>query len=174
MALDAPVAHAEWSLGADTGIGLFYPDNEKRITSLAVGSGPGGLLFQPGFRFTTKGRSHQEVALSVGVSSVAGGSSSFHSIQAMLSWQINLGSGYMIRPFVAPGAGVVSAGVDGNDETVPVFGLGIGLRRWMSHRHGAARYELHVARQLERQGEFGPTVPGITSVELRAGFELWN
>jgi hypothetical protein len=158
-----------FTLGADLGLSFLHSTQggEDR-TVLAWPSNVSSYL--PGFRIgILAGRSMEhQVCLKTGFISISDGGS-FHIMSFTGNYQYAFPMEGTVSPYLTAGLGLINVGGDGEGETTPMYGGGVGARFLVAESHGA----LHVEARFDHVSEGNTTIDSANIVSIQFGFDLW-
>ena len=161
---------ATWSIGSHLGLGRLK--GLKGGGASTVLAWPSNALgYQPALRigFGDSRRAH-ELQLDSGVFLVDEGGSTFSAFSGSAGYQFTVFSSWTNAPFANLGLGFFREGGAAHSTLSTSWGAGIGMRHLVHDRHGALRFEGRVDH-LQSAEKIGR--PGITTVGVRLGFDLW-
>lgn len=169
-------AARDWSVGSNLGLSALVVRNADNVTYLSL---PGTVVsLQPGLRIGLRGASpHREVFFDTGLNVATASGFRSTSLGVTGNYQLNLGTGEGISPYVNGGLGFLYASHQVGDAragaTSATFGAGVGLRRMLPGGAGDLRGELRW--DYVTKGEDGGVVltPSGSGFGVRLGFDLW-
>jgi hypothetical protein len=171
LGVGSPVSAGSVSLGSHLGVGVLTTTskNAGRTTLIAWPSNP--LGYQPALRVALSDQGHaHELQLDTGFLYIDDGGSGYSLFTAMLSYQHTFRADDVVAPYVNLGAGLYRESSAAAASTKPSAGIGAGVRRRVGDRHGALRGEFR-ADYLQSDSVTGR--PGLTTIGVRLGFDLW-
>jgi len=166
----AGTARATGVIGANLGFSVL---NEEGASATVISLPQGGDIllgaFRPGFRVGAVGASGaSEFFLDLGVSYFASDGESIHSFVGTANYQHNLTPEATACPYVTGGVGFGNSGASGVDgTTLVIVGGGLGVRRWLVHRHGGVRFEVRYDRVSVTEGD-----SSLNLISVKLGFDL--
>ncbi|HTO92566.1 MAG TPA: hypothetical protein VMJ70_15650 [Candidatus Sulfotelmatobacter sp.] len=168
-------AHAEnWSIGSNLGLSDLHPKHGgDALVVFGAPSSPGVIVptFQPGLRLGASSKGGEfETYFDTGLTVFSSSSSTVTGYQLTANLQYNFGARSSTNPFLTFGGGVMGQSYsEGNNNSNPIWGGGLGVRQRVAGNHGDVRVEFRYDSISEdKQGFEGGTLYGV-----KIGFDLW-
>lgn len=180
LTVAAPAQGMNWSLGANLGVVVIDPV-EERLESVTLVGWPSqdflNALAAPGLRIGFRGDDpRHQFFVDNGLFFFTTQGSGFAAFQVVGNYQYVF-SGKATSPFVAGGAGLVGISGDSfisSDTSLsPIVGAGVGIQHRFAHGGGTVRAEIRVDRVMESEDEFFPVIRETMNYGLKLGFDLW-
>ena len=168
---DSTEAPGVWTIGPNIGIGVVTGGGSS-LVSLSIPTHAtfffGGV--QPGLRigYVNPGGG-SDIYLDTDIEYASTEGTSFYGLTNTLNFQKNFSPRTVSgSPYLTGGAGFKLVGGDGDSQTNAILGVGLGVRRAISDRHGAVRSELRYDRVTGANGD-----PALNSFTIKFGVDVW-
>lgn len=167
----SPAAAASWSLGTQFGIASISSVKARNGSSTVVGWPANALTYEPGLRLAVGNETHtRDATLDTGWFLLDEAGSTLSLFTSMGSYQHVFRPEWYWSPFGNAGVGWYREDAATRTHTSVRFGGGVGMRHAVRDGHGALRVEARYDH-LDGDGDVGR--PGLNTMGLRFGFDLW-